>query len=348
MVRRTIRKSLVFLCGLTLLVGPGVALANVEIIGAPVAATTIRQWGNRFTSDTNIAVSYVEALEEIATAELFVGVYDLAIVEYPMTTDRLNDKGLVQFPLLGIPVAVVVNLPGIPANTLRLNARVLAAMYMGEIVNWNDPRVAELNPSLSLPAIPVVPIAQSDGAAVTLNVTRYLASGSERWRKELGLASGLIWPLGAGEKDGVSAAKKLMDQEGAVGFQSWMNTTRFDLATVRLQNGQGDFVAPTQERFASTFKSYLAKPITDFYAPVNVDGADAWPIMSVVYGQMKRIPEDVPDAQETVQMLTRVLQAGLPPADGLVAVGYQNVAPALGEVQSAKQFGPPQKRRAGQ
>lgn len=348
MVRRSVQNLILGCCGLILWLGSEAALANVEVIGTPVASATIRQWGNRFTSDTKIAVSYVEALEEVATSELFVGVYDLALVEHPLTADRLRARGLVQFPLLCVPVVVVVNLPGIPANALRLNARVLAAMYTGEILSWNDPGIAELNPSLSLPAIPVVPIAQSDGSAVTLNFTRYLASGSDTWRQKPGLGSGLIWPLGGkGEKDAETAAKRLMAQEGSLGFQPWVNKTRFDLSTVRLQNGRGEFITPTSGHFAGTFKTFLAKSNGDFSAPVNVDGADAWPILAVVYGQMKQIPEDVPDAQETVQMLTQILQAHVPPTDGLVSVGYEDVAQALSQVQSEKRFGPPQRKKVG-
>ena len=331
----------------TLLTISSTASANVAIVGTPAASGTVRQWGNAFTAATNIEVSYVEALEDVSTSELFVGIYDLAVVEFPLTTNRLSDKGLVQFPLLGVGVAVAVNLPGIPSNALRLDASILAAMYLGQITVWNDPRISELNSHLSLPAIPVVPIAQSDGSVVTYNFTRYLASGSELWRKRIGLGSGLIWPLGAGEKDGASAANKLLAQEGAVGFQSWGTVNAFGLNTVQLKNGHGEFVRPTPERFANTLRNFLGQPANDFSAPVNISSADAWPIMAVIYGQMKQIPEDVPDAQETVQMLTQVLQAKTPGANAQIPVDYQDIAPALSQIQTSKRFGPPQKKRNG-
>lgn len=334
------------LLGLIMIISP-LAIANVQIIGAPVAASTLRLWGNQFTRDTNIAVAYVEALEDVATAELFVGVYDLAIVEYPLTTSRLTEKGLIQFPLLAVPVVVVVNLPGIASNTISLNAPVLAAIFQGEINSWNDRRIAEINPGVSLPSIPVVPIAQSDGAGATFNFTRYLAGGSEKWRAKIGLGSGLIWPLGPGEKDSASAAQKLLSQEGGIGFQSWGNANRLGLTTIKLQNAHGDFVSPAPDRFVYTLKAFLAKDGEDFVAPVNIGGADSWPILSVVYGQMKRIPEDVPDALETVQMLTRALKANLPVTDGMVPVSYQNVAPTINQVQPTKSFGPPSKTRGG-
>lgn len=324
----------------------GVAMANVEAIGTPSASVAMRAWGNQFTSATNINFTYIEALEEIATSELFVGVRDLSLVEYPLAASRLDKQGLIQFPLFGVAVAVVVNIPGIDSNLLRLNASALAAIYMGEIKNWNDPRIADLNPDLSLPSIAIVPIAQSDGSSVTLNFTRYLAQGSEKWRQKIGLGSGLIWPLGNDQSDSVAAAQNLQIQEGAIGFQPWKNVVKFGLKSAKLQNLAGRFVQPSKERFVKTFATFMAAQRGDFATPVNMEGADAWPILSVIYGQMKRVPEDVPDAMETVQMLTQALKNQYTVSDELIPVHYLEVSRELNQVQPSKNVGS-HKRRGG-
>lgn len=325
----------------------GLASATVNVVGTPIAAATMRAWGSAFSATTRIPMFYVEALEEVSTTELFVGIYDMAVVEYPLSEYRLHRNGLVQFPLLATGVAVVVNVPGVPSGVIRLDASVLAAIYMGKITHWDDARIAELNPGLSLPHLITVPVAQSDGSAVTFNFTRYLAEGSDAWRTKIGLGSGLIWPLGPGEKDAASAAKKLQSTEGAVGFQPWGNVLRFDLPTVQLQNAQGVFVRPGSDGFNRAFRAYLGQTRSDFSAPVNMKGAEAWPIMAVIHGQMKVIPEDVPDAQETVQMLRQVLQTQVPPTTGFISVSYDDIAGALNQVQASKQFGPPSRRKNG-
>lgn len=323
------------------------ALATVNIVGTPMASATVRDWGDAFSATTGIRVFYVEALEEVSTTELFVGIYDMAVVEYPLSEYRLRRHGLVQFPLLATGVAIVVNVPGIPSGVIRLDASVLAAIYMGKVTHWDDARIAVLNPGLSLPHLMVVPVAQSDGSAVTLNFTRYLAAGSGPWRDQVGLGSGLVWPLGAGEKDATSAAKKLQSTEGAIGFQPWGNVLRFDLPTVQLQNVQGAFVKPGDDSFKRAFSAYLGQTRGDFSAAVNMKGAGAWPIMAVIHGQMKLVPEDVPDALETVQMLRQVLQAKVPPATGFISVGYDDIAGTLNQIQTSKQFGPPSRRKNG-
>jgi phosphate transport system substrate-binding protein len=326
----------------------GSASATVNIVGTPMVSATIRDWGNAFRATTGIGVAYVEALEEVSTTELFVGLYDMSVVEYPLTETRLRKYGLVQFPLLATGVVVVANVPGLTPGTLQLNAPVLAAIYMGKITHWDDARVVELNHGLSLPHLEIVPVAQSDGSGITFNFTRYLAAGSEAWRTKIGLGSGLIWPLGAGERDAMAAAKKLQSTEGAIGFQPWGHVLRFDLPTVQLQNAQGVFVKPGSESFARAFREFLALPHRDFASAVNMKSAESWPIVAVIHGQMKLIPEDVPDAMDNLQMLRQVLQTRVSPAAGFIAVGYDDVAAALNQVQTSKQFGPPSRRKKGQ
>jgi len=340
MIRKFFRTGLAFCLGFWVLIGSQPALANVEAAGSPLVASTLRLWGAEFTRASGIRTSYVNSLEDVSTTELFVGIYDLAVVEFPVAESRLNKLGLLQFPLFGFGVAVVANVPGLPSESLRFNGNVLAAIYMGQIKYWDDPKIAALNPGINLPNLPIVPVAQSDGSIATLNFTRYLAAGSAPWRQKLGIGSGLIWPLGDGEKDSVAAAQKLMATEGAIGFQPVMNLARFNLVATQLQNEQGEFVTLTSDRVGQTFRAFVSRKRPDLIAPVNVPGSGMWPILAVVYGQMKQVPEDIPDAMETVQFLTWALK-NMPKSDapsGLVPVSYDTVAPTLNSIQAKKTY----------
>lgn len=338
------RRSLVLLALIGNLGIGTLAYAEVAILGTPMATATIRVWGNAYEAESDIDVSYVEALEEVSSVELFAGLYDLAMVEFPFAEYRLKQHGLVQFPLLGAGVVVVANVPGVAPGSLHLNAAVLAAIYMGKVTHWDDAKIAELNHGLALPHLKIVPVAQSDGSVVTFNFTRYLAGGSAAWRQQVGLGSGQIWPLGKGEKDAGAAAANVQSTSGAVGFLPWGHVQKFNLAPVLLQNAQGQFIKPDADVFAKTFRAFLAQPTDDLAAPVNMKGAQVWPVMAVIYGQMKQIPEDVPDAMKTVQMLTQVLQRHVPAAPGFIAVSYGDVSQALGRVQTSKDFGPPTRK----
>ena len=340
MIRKFFRTGVAFCLGFSVLMLSQPAAANVEAVGTPLLASTLRQWGANFTRESSIAVAYTNALEDVSTTELFVGIYDVAVVEYPLTEFRVNKLALVQFPLFSFGVAVVANVPGVPAGTLRFNGKVLAAIYMGQITRWDDARIAEINPGVKLPDIAIVPLAQSDGSITTLNFTRYLAAGSETWRQNIGIGSGLIWPLGEAQKDSVAAAQKLLDTEGAIGFQPAMNLARFGLTSTQLQNAQGEFVSLSDVRVGETSRKFIARAQRDLIAPVNLPVSGTWPIVSIVYGQMKQVPEDIPDAMETVQFLSWALKNpdknSVPP--GLVPVAYEVVAPYLNKIQGKKTF----------
>ena len=51
-----------------------------------------------------------------------------------------------QFPTVIGGVDIIVNLPGIKPNELKLTGPVLADIYLGNITKWNDKAIAELNP----------------------------------------------------------------------------------------------------------------------------------------------------------------------------------------------------------
>ncbi len=71
-------------------------------------------------------------------------------------------------PRLQVPVAlgaeaVSYNLPGVPSG-MDLTGPVVAEIYLGKITRWNDPAIANLNPSLRLPDEPITVVHRSTGA----------------------------------------------------------------------------------------------------------------------------------------------------------------------------------------
>src|SRR6202012_2666880 len=82
---------------------------------------------------------------------------------YLSNGDISAHKGLMNVALALSAEQVTYNLPGVTEH-LRLNGKVLAAMYEGAIKAWNDPQIAALNPGVNLPATPVVPLHRSHGS----------------------------------------------------------------------------------------------------------------------------------------------------------------------------------------
>src|ERR1700742_438821 len=93
---------------------------------------------------------------------------------YLSNSDISAHKGLMNIALAISSEQVNYNLPGV-AEHLKLNGKVLAAMYKGTIKTWNDPQITALNPGVNLPGTPVVPLHRSDGAGDTFVFTQYLS-----------------------------------------------------------------------------------------------------------------------------------------------------------------------------
>ena len=108
--------------------------------------------------------------------------------------DMSAHKGLMNIALAISAEQVNYNLPGVTEH-LKLNGKVLAAMYQGTIKTWNDPQIAALNPGVNLPATPVVPLHRSDGAGDTFVFTQYLSKQDpDGWGKSPGFGTTVDFP----------------------------------------------------------------------------------------------------------------------------------------------------------
>ena len=112
------------------------------------------------------------------------------------------------------------NLPGV--TDIVLSGPVVADIYQGKIKTWNDAKIAALNPSAKLPSTAIVPVYRSDASGTSFVFTSYLAGVSPSWKSDVGAATSVQWPAGAGAKgnDGVAATVK--NTTGGIGYVEYV------------------------------------------------------------------------------------------------------------------------------
>lgn len=93
--------------------------------------------------------------------------------EVAAATDRCYGSEPLELPLWVSPIAVVFNLEGV--DTLNMSAETIAKVFAGQITNWNDPAIAELNSGVTLPDLAITPVHRSDNSGTTENFTATLA-----------------------------------------------------------------------------------------------------------------------------------------------------------------------------
>ena len=127
------------------------------------------------------------------------------IVDFGGSDAYLSDKEMSEMPatVVHIPtcmgaVVLAYNLPGV--DNLKLTGDIVADIYLGKITKWNDAKIQELNPSVTLPNKELTPVYRSDGSGTTFVFSDYLTKVSNDWKENVGTGKSLKWPAGLAAK----------------------------------------------------------------------------------------------------------------------------------------------------
>ncbi len=298
-------KSLLMVVGGLLISLPPSAAADQTIMGAgsSAAAPVFQVWAREYQKSNGSRVAYDPSgssggMKKIRAREVDFGASDVA----PPATE-LTAQGLVVFPIAITGIAPVFNLPRLGDTPLRLTGAVLARIFLGEIRQWNAPEIAQLNPGIRLPAIPITVVVRSDGSGTTYNFADYLAKVSATWREKNGVKTTFAWPedfLGVKGSDGV--VKGVKGTVGAIGYVDFSYIADNNLSTIQLKNAEGEFVKPSNASFRNALSSSEWVSNGSFNTTLtNISGKGAWPITMGTYIVMPLVTENPEQSQHTLK-----------------------------------------------
>ena len=202
--------------------------------------------------------------------------------------------GAILVPVTAGCVALAYNLPSLPAD-LKLSRDAYAAIFMGQIKNWNDPRIAKTNPGVKLPNLTITTIVRQDGSGTTFAFTKHLDAINNTWRSRFGPATLVNWPgnsMRASGNEGV--AGRIKQSLGSIGYVSYEFARRTGLKVALLENHAGKFVAPSPSSSESAFADVEMPDNMRFYVP-DPAGADSYPIVTLTWILLYR---NYPDQQK--------------------------------------------------
>ena len=219
--------------------------------GATFPAPVYAKWGEAAKAATGIELNYQAIGSGGGQNQIFNRTVDFGASDAPVDAAKLEQNHLLQFPTVMGAAVPIVNLPGVAANKLQLTGELLADIYLGKIVKWNDPRLVEANRDLKLPNAAIAPVYRADGSGTTFVFTSYLSAVSPEWKAQVGAATSVKWVAGNGAKgnDGVAATVKQV--RGAIGYVEFAYAKQNKLTTTELRNKAGHFVAPAPASFAA-------------------------------------------------------------------------------------------------
>ncbi|MEW9274210.1 phosphate ABC transporter substrate-binding protein PstS [Gluconobacter oxydans] len=245
--------------------------------GSSFAAPLYRAWSAELHRQTGFSLTYRSVGSGEGQRLIMAGAVDFGASDLPLSGDVLDERGLYQFPTAIGAIVVVINVPGIASNQMKLDGPTLAALFDGRITSWADPRIRALNPGLRLPDLDVLPIHREEASGTSQVFSDYLHAVAPDWKAGM-------WGDGSEARGNDGVAASVRQSIGGIGFVEYAFARRDRLNTVRLKNHAGQFVAPGKAAFtgAASSADWLH---ADHYA-VNLlaaPGAQAWPIMSATF-----------------------------------------------------------------
>jgi phosphate transport system substrate-binding protein len=212
--------------------------------GSSLVAPLISQWVPEYGSKTGVKLTYNPIGSGGGIAAITARTVDFGASDAPLTPDQMtNCKGCIQIPWALSATTLSYNVPGAP-NDLHLTGPVIADIFLGNIKNWNDPRIQSLNPKVNLPDLAITPAYRSDGSGDTYAFTDYLSRVSPAWKSKVGNATSVNFPAGVGGRGNSGVAGVIANTKGAIGYISVAYTLSNHLYVAAIKNKAGAFATP--------------------------------------------------------------------------------------------------------
>jgi len=299
---------------------------GIDLVGAGATFPypLYRRWFAEYRDASGVRINYFSVGSGEGTRLLFEQEVDFGATDRPLrAAERARARcGPVEIPTVVGAIAVVVNLPRI-ASPVRFDATALAGIFLGRITQWDDPALRALNPSLALPARPILVVHRARSSGTSEVFGDYLATAAE-WR---GAQRDTIaqWPVGEAVEGNEGVAAQVRVSEGALGFVELSYAHQSGLATAALRNSSGAFVRPDSASLARTASELLASARADtLHGLVGARDAAAYPVAAIT---RLVVDQALGDARRGAHFLSFARWALRDGARSAAALGYAPLPP---------------------
>ncbi|MDA8214981.1 MAG: phosphate ABC transporter substrate-binding protein PstS [Nitrospiraceae bacterium] len=264
------------------------SMANAEETlngaGATFPYPVYSAWAYDYHKTTGVKLNYQSIGSGGGIRQITNRTVDFGGSDNVLTPQDLNKDNLLQFPAVMGGVVPVVNIPGVKEGELRLDSEAVCKIFLGEIKQWNDKKIKDLNPKINLPDKEITVVHRSDGSGTTAIYTHYLSGACAAWKDKVGYGTSVKWPVGIGGKGNEGVANYVKRTPNSIGYVEFAYAKQNKLAHTLLKNPAGNFVEPSFDTFedaAATAdfdaKNHFATWLT------NAPGKNSWPIAGATF-----------------------------------------------------------------
>src|SRR5579872_2904776 len=311
-----------FAAGLAATLVAGSALADQQLTGAGSTAIypVLAAWSDTYHKDTGVALNYQAIGSGGGIQQIENRTVNFGATDKPLAAEDLQKNNLIQFPSIFIGIAPVVHLEGVKPGQLVLDGKTLADIYLGKVINWNDPEIAKLNPGAKLPDLLITVVHRSDGSGTTFTFANYLSKVSDEWKAKPGFDTAISWPTGVGGKGNAGVAGFVNQINGSIGYVEYAYAVQNNMTYTRMINADGKTVSPDLKTFAAASAHADFASASDFYLIItNQPGEDSWPIAGATWVLMRK-DGDKAQTKDVLKFFGWCLNKGQAQAEKLVYV----------------------------
>jgi phosphate transport system substrate-binding protein len=312
---------------LVLLAGPMPAGADptLESSGSSFAALAIQQWVGQASTLYGLNINFQVSSSVLGLNAFGLSQDDFAASDIPYSSQQATNiptQPYEYMPDVAGGLSFMYNLSGNDGQqitNLILDAHVADEIFLGEIVYWDNPDIAALNPQLAgdLPHIPIVPVYRTDASGENYLLTDYMQhQDTTNFDTAVSAFGGFqepsaTWPIaestiplqppftttypgyggsksfGQGESGSSNAANYVASStnDGAITYVETAYAKQHNFPVASLMNASGNAVQPTSVNVAIALeKAVLNADLTQNLTAVYTNPlSDAYPLSAYSY-----------------------------------------------------------------
>jgi len=252
--------------------------------GSTVPFPLYKKWKEAYNQRSpSFQMDYIPFGTAEGILQISNGKSDFGAGEVLLTPEERAKNDLVELPAALIGIVPVYNLPGVQQE-LRFSGELLAEIFLGNVKNWNDPRIAKLNPGVSLPDMPIQVIYRPGGKGTNYVFTDFLSKTSPKFREKIGRSASPHWPVGIPAERTADMGEKVRKEPGSIGYIELQWTDDYHLAYGSVLNPAGKFIKASAQTIISACRAVEGSDWTKFDVSLtNASGADSFPITSFTW-----------------------------------------------------------------
>ncbi len=295
------------------IVSTSVFATDITGAGATFPFPVYSKWAEAYKDKSGVGVNYQSIGSSGGIKQIKAKTVDFGATDNPVKFEDLQADGLVQFPAIIGGVVPIINVDGIKPGQIRLDGQTLADIFQGKISNWNDKRIADLNPGVKIPSGDITIVHRADGSGTTAIFTDYLAKVSADWKSVVGAGAAVKWPAASsvGGKGNEGVAANVGRVKNSIGYVEYAYAKKNNMTHVQLRNPAGQFVQPDDDTFAAAAAGTDWAKIPGMGTFItNAAGAKSWPITGASFILMYKEPGNKARSAEVLKFFDFAFKEG--------------------------------------